>query len=171
MNAESLSLIGIRLIAIYLMASGIVQMTYLPLIFSDTSQDYFMQTVYVLAIVSPLMVGIIFFAFSRLFSKLVSGTSLPTESAEVGARIEELQGVAFAIAGLLIVAIRFPIFVRVILFINQSAELNEGEAEYFSNPHFLAELFVLLLGLSLFFGARFWARIYREFREFGLKNR
>lgn len=171
MNAESLSLIGIRLIAIYLIASGIVQMNYLPLIFSDRSQDYVMQTVYVLAFVSPFMVGIIFYAFSRPFSKLVSGTSLPAESAEVGAKIEELQGVAFAIAGLLIVAIRFPSFVEEILRIFHTAKLNDGRVEIFSSPLFLAEFFVLLLGLSLFFGARFWTRLYGEFREFGLKDK
>ncbi len=159
MNAESLSLIGIRLISIYLMASGIVGMTNLPLVFSGISQDYLMQSAYVLAIVSPLMVGIILYAFSRPFSKLVSGASVSAESADVRAKIEELQGVAFAIAGLLIVAIRFPIFVRIIVFINQSAELNEGEAEYFSNFYFLAELFVLLFGLSLFLGARFWTAL------------
>ena len=171
MNAESLTLIGIRLVSIYMMASGIVQMAFLPLIFSGTSQDYLMQTVYVLAIVSPLMVGIILYAFSRPFSKLVSGASASAGSADVRAKIEELQGVAFAIAGLLIVAIRFPIFVREILRIHQVAQLNEGQLEYYSNPHFLAELFVLLLGLFLFFGARFWTRIYREFREFGLKDK
>lgn len=171
MNAESLSLIGIRLISIYLMASGIAGMTNLPLVFSGIAQDNLMQSAYVLAIVSPLMVGIILYAFSRSISKLVSGTTVSAESAHVGAKIEELQGIAFAIAGLLIVAIRFPIFVRIIVFINQSAELNEGGAEYFSNFHFLAELFVLLLGLSLFFGARFWTRLYGELREFGLKNK
>lgn len=171
MNAESLSLIGIRLISIYLMASGIADMTNLPLIFSGLSQDHLMQSAYALSIVSPLMVGIILYALSRPFSKLVSGTRVSAESTDVGAKIEELQGMAFAIAGLLIVAIRFPIFVRIIVFINQSAKLNEGEAEYFSNFHFLAELFVLLFGLSLFFGAKFWTRLYREFRAFGLKDK
>lgn len=171
MNAESLSLIGIRLIAIYLIASGIIQLTYLPLIFSDTNQDYLMQSVYVLAIISPFMVGIIMYAFSRPFSKLVSGSPVSAQNAQNLSNIEQLQGVAFAITGLLIIAIRLPSFVGEILRIFHTAKLNDGRVEIFSNPPFLAELFILLLGLSLFFGARFWTRLYGELREFGLKDK
>jgi hypothetical protein len=120
---------------------------------------------------SPLIAGIILYAISFRLSNLICRGLDPPQSPASDLRAGELHGIAFAVAGLAIVALKFPDVVSVIWQIKQTAQFNDREAEYLTNPRFLSEMAVLVLGVSLFLGARFWANLYRWFQEFGLENK
>jgi hypothetical protein len=171
MNKESFSLIGIRLIAIYLIASGLVLLPNLPQLWVGPTPDSTYILGYVLALAAPLAAGIILFAISMTLSKLICKGLNSNQTSEANTKINEFHGIALSIAGLMILAMKFPDFIGVILQINQTAVLNNRQAEYFSNSYFLSELLVLVLGVSLLLGAKFWINFYRWFQQFGLKDK
>ena len=171
MNKESLSLIGIRLIAIYLIASGLIILPNFPQLWSVPTPDSSYVLGYVIALVAPLVVGVTLYLVSTPLSKLICKGLDSDQTSDANTKINEFHGIALSITGLIILAIKFPGFIGVILQINQTAVFNDRQVEYFSNFYFLSELLVLILGISLFFGAKFWVNFYIWFQQFGLRNK
>jgi hypothetical protein len=165
---ESLSLIGIRLVAIYLIASGVVLLPNLAQLWVGPA-DSDMVIGYVIVVVSPLVIGVALYAVSlRISNTVCNGLGASEPRPELGA--DELHGIALSVAGLLIVATSLPDLVAIVVQIRQASEWNDRQVEYLSNPRLVSELVVLAFGVSMFSGARFWIRLYRRFRAFGVRD-
>lgn len=164
-------MLGIRLISIYLLAKGVIALPNLVEIWTYPETDSYLVINYTLAILMPIFVGVALFLLSKKLSNFVCGDIEIEESEYTNLTSNDLYNLGFSLAGLFIIVFKIPDYINVIVNINLTANMNDRQAEYFSNPHFLSEFGVILIGIFLFFGSRFWVRLYKWAQGLGLENK
>ena len=173
MTPGNISLIGVRLLGLYLVAQGVLELPNLVFLAQVPRDPEFTSLLYFLhasAILAPLMLGIVAFAFSSQISSLIQ---VEPDTATSGRQVnlEEIQSLVFAALGLLIVFLSFPRLLSTWISIYQSNVINERSVGYLSTPAFISPLAGVVFGVVLFVGARYWTRMYNWFREFGLEQK
>jgi len=122
------------------------------------------------AILSPLFVGsLVLISSSRIANWVSRSNGNETHISDAGLR--EIQSLAFATSGLIILSVSLPKLIRSWIWTYQNNETNDQTISYFASSHSLSEFVVTVLGLSLFVGSGFYVRLYLWFREFGLGNK
>ena len=166
----NLAITGIRLLAIYLICTGITQIPYFPLLFEGPKSDSFLVIGSSIAIVSPVIVGLFLWLISKKLARLVvTDVDVKSEIA-VPDLSNQTYRLIIALAGAIIFAARFPHVVQIILRGVTTTHITERLSETYYYQ-LAAEVAVLLLGVWLFFGNSFWLSCFNKFKEFGLENK
>lgn len=150
MNAKTLAVLAVRLIAIYLVAVGITQLPGLATLFAwGRGYPPAPMTAFVLvSLLAPLIVGVLLWPFAPALGRWIAPAE--AEGAPSPSSREFVQG-AIAVAGLIIVATAIPgITVAAARVIRNSRLVGPTHALYL-----LADrLLIGLVGLALVVGAR-----------------
>ena len=173
MNSREISLVGVRLLGLYLIAQGIFELPNLVVLAQLPPDAEFTSLLYFLhasAILAPLILGAVVLVFSSRIANLIQPEPMSSTMAS-RVSLEEVQSFVFAALGLAICVVAFPKLLSTWTFIYQSNSINERPLGYLSTPAFISPLAGVLFGLFLFVGARFWTRMYNRFREFGLEQK
>lgn len=174
MDSKLLAKIVLRLLAVYLMARGILVLPNLYLIPGISSNLYEVHLNpyfwLIVPIIAPIIAGLVLWVVAPLVANWMTGSGNSSEQALLLSS-DDLQVSAIVIAGLIIAIIAIP-------------HIAAWLVQLFANPHsigvnrvfdpnvlafFVASVLEFALGLLLIFGVKFWVRLLRWAREFGLK--
>lgn len=169
MDAKLLAKIALRVLAVYIIARGIMELPGLLTVRMYTGDAQFGGADFLwifAAIISPLIIGLClwFLAPRAAYWVVGSGEKADLPMAVSGAT---LLAVAFISIGVAFVVQSLP---NVLGFIYASQEPSNaalGPSVFYSR-YFLSEVIRLLLGLLLMVGSKNLVRLFRRFREFGL---
>jgi hypothetical protein len=173
MTKQDLSLLAIRLLAVYLISQGLLAIPDLYILASIPPEQLpgnLALLGYGLAIITPFAAGLFFFIASTTMAKWIC----PNEGNANGsgtATAANAAPLAFATLGLFIIATTLSRIIATAASIYQQSLISEREPEYFNDPSMLGYSVTLLLGISLFAGVRFWVALYQQLKTFGLKNK
>jgi len=165
--------IAIKLVAVYLMAQGIMQVPSIVTLFqfSTTPMDENVQVVFVLvsAIFMPLIAGIVLWVISNWLSRRIVAGVPQDESANNS--LPDIQAVAISTVGLIVVVLSLPqlISLAVQLFGHTSILNDEKIFSTAILSSFVASCVKVVLGLALVLGASGWVRLLYKIRGLGLK--
>ncbi len=175
MEPNILARIAVRVVAIYVIARGIMYLPsiYTVLLYNDGRSG--IDTAGIVAIIAavfgPLVVGIVLWMVTPALSKWIVGEKNGGE--ESGTSIGQLQAVAISTAGLVIVFVSLPGFISLLIQTFGGAYEFEGQRTFNVNSvaNFLASGLKVLFGILLVLGVRFWVRLLHRFKEFGLEEK
>lgn len=172
MNTLNISILAIRIIAIYIIVQGILVLPAITQIFSSISsrtfsvfERFFLGS----SILAPLLIGIVCLFFSRKIGSWLS----PGKSSDEAANkvdLNELQSVAFSILGILAIVNSLPIFVRTLVARGNQSLQYLKQIGLWQEPHLVASALTLAIGLFLFFGSKFVVRLYLWSKYLGHKT-
>ena len=174
MHPLVLAKIAVRIVALYLIAYGIMQLTTLLSAMqfassgSESSGTYL--AIAIATIISPAFFGVVMWFLSNPLAKRIIGNAeLPQQGSLDSFSI---QATALATVGLILVVLGIP---DLIITVNQfaySLEVNEGANAMTRNAlvHLLASFAQLALGIMLIFGASGGARLLHKIRGMGLHD-
>lgn len=174
MEARLLAKILLRLLAIYMIVRGIMLLPDLYFLFSATQfhsgslNPYFWSVITVFA---PVIAGIILWALSPFIAFWLVGADARQLNVSITPK-DNIQEVAISIAGLIIVVLAIPEIVNALIQLFTRSFFN-GLHRVFDMGELawlIASALQLLIGLWLFLGVRFWGRLFRKAREFGLNK-
>ena len=112
---SDISILAVRILALYLIAQGV---SALPALASYWRNEWFtssMRVTYLVAIVSPVVIGVAMLALSGVLARrLIPGGEAQAKPA---AGLSDIQSVAFATFGLLLIASTIPdLFASIVTF-------------------------------------------------------
>lgn len=172
MNPQELSIIGIRIVAIYLIAQGFIQFSgfmasYISL--SLKEELFISGACFALA---PLLFGILLWLCSTALSRLVVDKSYHVEESKPINSLS-LQAIALSTVGLVLVFTALPALIGQLIRIFSEAPVFEGKRTYDLAllSLFIGQLLKVILGVTLVLGANFWARFLSWFQKFGLQSK
>lgn len=166
MDAKLLAKIALRVVAVFMIAMGIMA---LPQIagMNDPSRASFsaLTLIIVLMEAGPVLVGIVLWFLAPILADWMVGDAQPPATA--GALdAQTLQAIAFATVGL-VVTIQAGAYIAGI---GVTAMTSPNDFQVFLHSYvFAAQIIKLVLGLALLVGARAFSRLLLRLREFGLK--
>ncbi|HEY1772673.1 MAG TPA: hypothetical protein VGH91_05715 [Gammaproteobacteria bacterium] len=168
MDARLLAKLLLRILAVYTVAEGVMQFAALSDIESRVSDPQ--KELLIVVALSVLMTAVaLWFLAPALARWAVGKSTISTGNLPIGAA--NLQSIGFACIGMLIVVQALP---PLVLRIFESATIlasrtsNQDPSTLITSAYFYTDLFKLTLGIVLLFGAGFFTRAFRRFREFGL---
>ena len=178
MDAKSFSTFGLRLLAVYLIATGLIDIpVYLGFIYDEVlpnSSASANWNFYLAGFLSPFVVGAILWFLAPHIAKWAVGK---TENIAVSERVDvmSLQTAAFSVLGIFIVIQNLPTLIYLIVDAlgfapGSNIPLANGQTIW-SSDRFYVALLRTLFGAALVLGSGFFARAFRRFREFGLVPR
>jgi len=176
MNAHLLAKIALRVLSVYIMARGIMELPNLYTISlyagSVVSEMEAQKSILYLAVVSPVVVGLALWFLASPLSSLVVGPEAGTHTPK-NISVSEIQAVVIATVGFILFFFTVPGFVGLMVQLYGTQNMIDGERIFNSNTlsYVLSSGLKLLLGLLLIMGARFWVRLLTRFREFGLESK
>jgi hypothetical protein len=113
MSSINIAIVGLRLLAIYCFVQSIPLLSAFGLVAAESGQEYFGHTKFIAIFVTLLPGGLLLvfslllFVYSQpLARRIASSTSI--ESNESVCTFEQFQSIAFAVAGVLILATSLP---------------------------------------------------------------
>ena len=173
MNSRLLANIAIKVVAIYLMAQGIVQVpsivTALQYESLQIESNDGMLPIYFTSILSPLFFGLILWFISGFLSKVVGKGIDHTEESEL--TTNNIQVVAIATVGFILVVMSIPQLISISIQLFGNMDLVNGRKVLNINvlSYLLASITKIILGLALVLGASGWARLLNKIRGIGVK--
>lgn len=175
MDAKSLSTFGLRLLAVYLIATGLTDIPiYLGFIYAAAGPNSSASAnwnFYLAGILSPFVVGAALWFLAPYVAKWVLGKA---ENSAVSERadVASLQTAAFSVLGIFIVIQNLPILIYLIVDAlgfapGSNIPLANGQTIW-SSDRFYVALLRTLFGAALVLGSGFFTQVFRRFRDFGL---
>ena len=169
MNTLSISILAIRILALYVIVQGIFVFPAITQIFTISSgRDFDLTERMFLAfsISSPLIIGILTLVFSR---KLGAWLSPDKTHAETENKIDmnALQSVAISVLGVLAITDSLPLLIREIAVRNNETVQFAKHLGFWDQPDLVASVVTLLIGIFLFFGSKFIVHLYLWSRYYG----
>lgn len=167
MEPATLSLILLRVLAVYLIAKGILFAPEIVTVWSGASAyagKYPNIGLYSFVILTPVIFGLILWLLSPQLAKMiVRGESLKqsVESLSLG----NIQAAVLATVGLLIIFVTIPSLISISVQIFGEG----GRSSTAATAHLSAQIAKVGLGVVLVFGANSLVRLIRRIREFGLE--
>ena len=172
MNPILLATIAIKVVAIYLISQGIVQvpgvvavLQYQSLPVDSTDE---MLAIYLAAILSPLLFGwILWFLAPTLSRVIVKKTDC---SQDIELTTGHIQSISIATVGFILVIMSIPPLIGTSTQLFGSMDIVNDERVFNINllSYVLAALTKIILGLGLILGATGWARLLNKIRGLGL---
>lgn len=174
MEPRLLAKILLRLLAIYLVVRGIMFLPNLYIVrsaaqfHSDSLNPYLWSVITVLA---PIVAGIILWALSPFIASWFVGANDRKLNVSMMSS-DNIQEIVVGLAGLIIVILAIPEVVNWLIHLFTRSFFNSQHRVFDMDElaWLIASALQLLLGLWLFFGVRFWVRLFRKAREFGLSK-
>lgn len=173
MEAKLLAKIVLRLLAVYLIARGLMFLPeFFTVPFNSASGQYISgfdpHLLLIMTLAAPIIAGIILWIIASLIANWMVGTG-GTKLSSAFSR--ELQAIAISTAGLIIAIFSIPNIVGWFLRFFENSYYNGIHRIYdpATSAYFIAAILQFLLGLFLILGVRFWVRLLRSARECGLQ--
>lgn len=176
MEPRLLAKISIRVVAIYLVTYGIMQVPAITTAFyysgNQDAEGINILLFLSFAIFSPLISGIVLWLISDKLSAWVIGNSDSKDSVN-NLNSNNLQAVALSIIGLVVVFITLPNLISQIIQLSNNANIIDGNRVFDTNTLSLviASTLKIVLGVLLVLGPDFWVRLLRFLREYGLREK
>jgi hypothetical protein len=177
MDAKSLATLGLRLMAVYLIAAGITDLPiYLGAVYDAVAPHSSLSAnwgFYLMGVLSPFVIGAALWFLAPSIGKRVMGKAGDTTvSGSVDA--SNLQTAAFSVLGVYFVIQSLPILIFLIVDAlgfapGSNIPLANGQSIW-STDHFYGALLRTVFGTALVLGSGFFTRLFRRFREFGLSS-
>ena len=176
MTLADVSLLAVRLLALYVIAQGIGVLPSLaalpPISDSDYGVTRSVWIAYRLATILPLCLGLLALLFSRAIARRL--TSHRTEDADIPsaarAGVRDMQSAAIGTFGLLLLAVALPRLLAAIAFRSSPSRFDDEEVGLFEDPYVVTQLATVVMALLLCIGSGFWVRLLRRFRDLGWKE-
>lgn len=171
MDARLLAKIALRVLAVYMISIGILELPQIATM-NIASQDVgtLIFFTFMFMEVAPFALGVTLWLLAPRIGDWMVGKSVAAAPAK-SVSTADLQTIAFVTIGLLI-AIQAGAYIIGVIYSSLLIASWPDEANrypsLFRNPMFGAQIAKLVLGLALLFGAKFFTRLFRRFREFGL---
>lgn len=165
MDARLLTKIALRVLAVFMVATGIMGLPQLAVM--DMQSDVVVSALLLAAVVMtsmPLLIGLILWALAPRVAGWIVGKS-DTAPATSPVTAADIQAIAFVTLGL-ILAIQAGSYLIGVVIMLMASDVPTSLRNSYVVP---AEVAKLILGLALVFGAKGFTRFLRWFREFGLK--
>ncbi len=159
---SDISLLAVRIFALFLIAQGV---SALPALYALWRNELFtpsQRVAYSAAIVSTAVIGLAVLALSGVLARRL----IPRTEAQAAptARLSDIQSVAFATFGLLLIATTVPKLLGTIL---RCVELTSWTVE---KPMLLSQVASIAIGVLLCTGASYWTRLLAKFRNLGYEE-
>jgi hypothetical protein len=169
MTRSDISILAVRLLALYLIVQGISHLPVLAQLWR--SEVEFMQTSrlwYSVTMTAPIVLGLAMFVSSRVIACWI----LPSEGVpdDPKAGVATYQSVAIGTFGLFLIAFAIPQLWTSILVLKENSIGVRRPKSFYEDPYVVGELVSLVLGVVLLTGARYWARLVARFRDLGYEN-
>lgn len=176
MDAKSFCTFGLRLLAVYLIATGIKDVPiYLGFIYDALGPNLSASpnwNFYLAGFLSPFVIGAILWILAPYLAKWILRK---TEDIAISERtdVSSLQTAAFTVLGICFVVQNLPMLIYLIIDAlgfapGSNIPLADGQTIWGSDRFYVA-LLRTLFGASLVVGSGFFTQLFRRFREFGLK--
>jgi hypothetical protein len=169
MTRSDISLLAVRLLALYLIVQGI---SYLPVVAQLwRPENEYMRASRVwssVVMTAPIVLGLVMFVSSRVIAHWI----LPSEGVpdDPTAGVATYQSVAIGTFGLFLIAFAIPQLWSAILVLKENSIGVRRPKSFYEDPYVVGELVSLVLGVVLLTGARYWARLVARFRDLGYEN-
>lgn len=175
MKANQLAQIGVRLVALYLIAQGITSLPnlyfYFPGMQHAESFSSFIYAVAFISILSPVVIGVLLWVIAPLVSNSLTS---PFQGAELNNTFNDnqLQTSAIFLIGIYLLTISIPDLVAAIYQYSKLAELESlrDSAKTSIQASLLTATIELVLGVLLVVGANAITRWVSRLRNLGLNK-
>lgn len=172
MTRGDISLLAVRLLALYLIADGISRLpglTMLPHV-GDYREDItrLAWLTWGFAIILPVCLGLLALLFSRALAWSITPRRAEEEPLRAG--LSDVQSAATGTFGLLLLAVTLPQLITSIAMHQPTRPNTKEEVSLFDDAYFVAEFATTLMALFLCTGAGLWVRMIRSFRNLGWKE-
>lgn len=169
MDAKLLAKIALRVLAVYMIAKGIMELPALMTVPVYASDAHYAGPDFLwifAAVLSPLIIGLGLWFLATRAANWVVGSG---ENADVPMEVSgaTLLAVAFISIGVVFVVQSLPNVLGLIYASEEPSNGAQGPSVFYSR-YFLSECIRLILGLVLMAGTRNLVRLFHRFREFGL---
>jgi len=173
MNPTHIALIGIRIVAIYLIAQGISSIPGVYLFISTYDPEGSYNTILygsvLIAIFSPIIIGIaLWFSAPKLSNYFIS--THPTSENNPELNVSQLQSAVIVLIGVYLIAVSIPALFSVYYqLINMTPEVNGSKTiniSILSNA--ISVTIKLLFGVALILGSNFIVRGISKLRTIGI---
>ena len=173
MTRGDISLLAVRLLALYLIADGISvlpSLRMLPRIGDLWEEDITRLAwfAYGLAIILPVCLGLLALLFSRALARGITPRRAEEEPLRAG--LSDIQSAATGTFGLLLLAVTLPQLITSIAMHQPTRPHTKEEVSLFDDAYFVAEFATTLMALFLCTSAGLWVRMIRSFRNLGWKE-
>jgi len=167
LTRSDLSLIAVRVVALYLIANGITSAPYLYMVWNSEMYEEFGNRWWLtVAGSSSITMGLLLFFLSRPFARLVMPTGVQAE--EPPANLSGIQSVAISTIGLFVIVLSLPDLLVGLATFSPASGRATGEAlRWYEDLQILAALVRVVLGVVLCTGPSYWARQLKKFRDLG----
>jgi len=173
MNPILLATIAIKIVAIYVMTQGVVQLPgivaalqYQP---SSIDSNNGNLVIYLSALLSPLVFSLALWFIAPTLSRVIIKRA--DYSQEIDLTTDHLQTVAIATVGFFLLIMSIPPMIGTGIQLFGNMDIVNDEKVF--NINLLSYVFVaiskFILGLALILGATGWMRLLNKIRELGLK--
>lgn len=172
MSYTAISKIGIRLVAVYLMATGMMAIpAWAELVFQHPQSDTtnLSRGLYLSGVLAPFAFGVIIWFLGPLVAKWM----LPADQTEgTSFDVDTLQRAAFAVLGVYLVVMNFPVLVGLLIRAASYSAHSQANYDYGQSPWHDYRIYTAALrsifGVGLVVGGGYLMRLIDRIREFGL---
>lgn len=167
MNPMTFAIIAVKLISIYLVINGIMQVpnmvNYLQLSSAPNNGINAVNSVYIVSIFAPIIAGVILWLISNRFSEYIVENLPETEPSAISSA--HIQSVAISTAGLMVAVLSIPDVVNYGVQLFGHLQIVNGEKVFSTSllSYFLAVCVKTALGCSLIISAPRWAKLIHKF--------
>jgi len=173
MNPVVLTRIAVKVVAIYLIAQGLMQVPNVAAAvqFSEAQINWNSQIlpVLVVAAITPLVFGIVLWIASNKLSDVILRGVDSTEISSVSSN--EIQAILISTIGLLILVLAIPQLTSLcIQLVATTKPVDSGSGlNVFLLSYLVAEIVKIIFGLSLILRVSGWMKMLRKLRGLGLQ--
>jgi len=160
MDARSFAQVALRLLAVFMIFIGLAGLPSAVYVLTDHSVPIDSNVdprLYIASLLFPMILGIVVWMVSPMLARWMVGKSEASGSFTL-LDVTRVQTVAFVVLGVWL-AIRA---LSALLVVMANSQLD--------SPFYWAKVVELVLSLCLIFGAKFFARLVRGIRDFGLEH-
>ena len=176
MTRADISLLAVRLLALYVIAGGISMLpglTALPRVgLGEYEFTRGLWIAYGMATILPVCLGVLALVFSRALARRI--TPSRPEDADVAdtprAGVRDIQSAAIGTFGLLLLAVTLPRLIATLATHRLPDRFHAEKSSLFEDKFFVAQLATAVMALLLCTGAGLWVRLIRRFRNLGWKE-
>jgi len=176
MSNRSLSLILVRVLAIFIIATSIAEIPGIYILiknFSYSASDEEPSQVLLLIISSiPIFAGIVIWFLSPFLANLICKKDI-TQETEQTINIKGIQSAVISVSGLLIIAVYLPDLIGMLINAYHFSGTSSQEKVFNDNviSYYIGVSIKIIFGIILLLGSNYFVKFINFVREFGLENK
>ncbi len=166
---SDISLLAVRIFALYLIAVGVSSLPVLSSLWRNELFTPSQRVAYSAAIMSTAVIGLAVLALSGVLARRLIPRTEP--QAAPTARLSDIQSVAFATFGLLLIATTVPGLLGTILkYVDPYRAGGDDFSSWIVAPTALSQVASIAIGVLLCTSASYWTRLLAKFRNLGYEE-